>query len=1410
MKRILFTRGVTLLQAVVLLALVGVSAALLESPTAKGQYAGAVLAMEDGADGSSSTATTGTTGEIEIKCEGQKLSATVGATEEGVKADGKCSENSQITYTTEDGATITISGDKFKSLYAECVGDSSCVASRLTGPAVKSNEAKALVGALEAKRGDAGYSAFFNNVVNTGITDGINGAFSDIKSDLPTLQTMDSRDNTQFTLEQLTKLKEQAQTIGATGLAADIEALRQQEVSRLATQTGSGILGETDQSTSVGTRSVSSGSTFVSEANGNDGASAKSQVLISAEKRVSEAERALEEAKKTEESGWFDSFGGFFSKANSLVRRADPIAEKEAELKLAEANLARVQEQGGVSQAAGSFQERAAASSRNAQEAIDAARASLGQGGSSSQGGTGVNTEEQKSQPTSFRSADQGKDDNVVTSWFKDKYASFKGTFGDTATLEEIKNRTSPTNFQPLPSSGTSVAGGDTQSSGSIGIISSANAAERVLPPPPPVPPSAEPAIRTQSIFDSGDVGIGSGAGGGQDIFVGDEFVAQEVPKPSTPDIGFAPESPISGASRSVTGPAKEDPNITQKAWIAINSWWTANTPATPDIGFAQEPATPDIGFSESPLSGASRGVAGPIEQPQSSGPLQRFTNKTVDLTQGAYNKIFGTDNSTLITDKDSGVGTVEPQIVTLLDGTIATEEYRDALLDQGTRVNTQGKSDAGISNAGSINDNTTVTTSGNQTTAESSAPSSGLGEAPDVIAQREQEQAQLNQIFENFDNTSVGSINPPAAQTTGSADPTCQGGLVNAGCVARNAWSYAKTATAQVFGTGSTPREEGSRLVNDIPPTQPISGIVGGGRPSQELTPATPDIGFAQEPATPDIGFSESPLSGASRGVAGPAPAEEIQSSGPLQRFTNRTIDLTKSAYDKYIAGLPMTPEPATPDIGFLPEPPVPTGFEGSPELPSYDWAKDETINSDSRFQGIDGALERYAGLEGKKLTQGQIDTQKSNIARDVQALVESGRSDEIGGYYAEVYGNLKASIPGEASGSLGNPANVPDGLEFPIKSSEDLPSSHLELPPLSKENCAWLDFGCYHHKITHDICYEGNNSEYCKGYLKKFGVRVSDPAESTLQNTNQNISSTGKIDEIADIASRVNTEKKSDASVSGAGAGDVPKVVNPELPSSRPGAKDPAPPDGGPKVVVPTPKTPVIERRPTVRERASSLWDGLYQSVLGGLLQGLNTALTQQQTPSDSNSSGSNSGTTVNPAALAAELSCAPRTQEVGAPIVISYACRGANTARSDGFDNGGKLGGSATSTAAFDIERPGSTSHRFALTCAKDGQIKTATCEVEVIEPSVVVVANPNPIQSGNTTRIGWLSSGMKSCTIKSGDGTTQANTFNELHKNAIQPNGAATTPALTQNLNVVVTCLSKNELTTKTATTTVEVR
>jgi hypothetical protein len=152
-----------------------------------------------------------------------------------------------------------------------------------------------------------------------------------------------------------------------------------------------------------------------------------------------------------------------------------------------------------------------------------------------------------------------------------------------------------------------------------------------------------------------------------------------------------------------------------------------------------------------------------------------------------------------------------------------------------------------------------------------------------------------------------------------------------------------------------------------------------------------------------------------------------------------------------------------------------------------------------------------------------------------------------------------------------------------------------------------------------------------------------------------------------------------------------------------------------------------------------------------------------------------------------LGAQLSCAPATADVGSTLSISYSCA-QGTASGDAFSASGTSG---TSTAVIQTPPAGTNTATYNLTCTNGAVTSGAQCSVQIVQPNIVLVANPATVASGGTSLIGWVTTGMQACVISS----PTDHTFTTQNSANTSVNGSVQTTALTYSSNEYdLTCLT----------------
>lgn len=167
-----------------------------------------------------------------------------------------------------------------------------------------------------------------------------------------------------------------------------------------------------------------------------------------------------------------------------------------------------------------------------------------------------------------------------------------------------------------------------------------------------------------------------------------------------------------------------------------------------------------------------------------------------------------------------------------------------------------------------------------------------------------------------------------------------------------------------------------------------------------------------------------------------------------------------------------------------------------------------------------------------------------------------------------------------------------------------------------------------------------------------------------------------------------------------------------------------------------------------------------------------------------------------------ITAQLSCLPQVADTGMTIAISYACS-SGASEGSGFDTGGAQSGTASTT--IQNLPSGTNTAIYGLKCSDGAAVATKQCSIQVAKPAIVLMANPKVVQSGKTSAIGWVTSGMHSCVISS----PNLQSFTDEHKNVTNVNGSVVTPPLSSASDFVLKCATVGG-NFKAATTTVTIQ
>lgn len=164
-------------------------------------------------------------------------------------------------------------------------------------------------------------------------------------------------------------------------------------------------------------------------------------------------------------------------------------------------------------------------------------------------------------------------------------------------------------------------------------------------------------------------------------------------------------------------------------------------------------------------------------------------------------------------------------------------------------------------------------------------------------------------------------------------------------------------------------------------------------------------------------------------------------------------------------------------------------------------------------------------------------------------------------------------------------------------------------------------------------------------------------------------------------------------------------------------------------------------------------------------------------------------------------AQISCQPELADVGMKIAISYGCS-SGTAVGQGFTTSGNSG-----SAEVTLTSPGAgiSTVNYGLTCTNQGTTESKQCTVRINKPSLIFVANPKVINSGERSALGWVTAGIESCVVSSPDNAT----FTSENAGNAKKSGTVYSPTLTADTTFVLSCTTLSGG-TRTASTTIDVR
>ncbi len=151
-------------------------------------------------------------------------------------------------------------------------------------------------------------------------------------------------------------------------------------------------------------------------------------------------------------------------------------------------------------------------------------------------------------------------------------------------------------------------------------------------------------------------------------------------------------------------------------------------------------------------------------------------------------------------------------------------------------------------------------------------------------------------------------------------------------------------------------------------------------------------------------------------------------------------------------------------------------------------------------------------------------------------------------------------------------------------------------------------------------------------------------------------------------------------------------------------------------------------------------------------------------------------------------AQIACNPDVAEKGSRVTISYTCTNSQRSTGLGFDTNGATAGATTVT--LDDAPENAVGKNFAIKC-EDGNVTAgAQCSVQLAKVSISLRAEPNPVKVGTSALIGWVTTGMKSCTVSSPD----QEDFTARNASRTATAGIATTSPVVERSDFYVDCVT----------------
>lgn len=111
-------------------------------------------------------------------------------------------------------------------------------------------------------------------------------------------------------------------------------------------------------------------------------------------------------------------------------------------------------------------------------------------------------------------------------------------------------------------------------------------------------------------------------------------------------------------------------------------------------------------------------------------------------------------------------------------------------------------------------------------------------------------------------------------------------------------------------------------------------------------------------------------------------------------------------------------------------------------------------------------------------------------------------------------------------------------------------------------------------------------------------------------------------------------------------------------------------------------------------------------------------------------------------------AQISCQPKSLEPGMSVGVAYGCANSTKSSGTGFNTEGRLWGATEIAVPASMQNGGAT---YSLTCS-DGETEvTASCDIEVRKPLVLVASQS--ADADGMPAIAWLTRGVHSCDFSS---------------------------------------------------------